>query len=475
MNKTVETTTGKIRGFAPDEHTWAWYGVPYAAPPVGHLRWQPPAPIHPWCGVRNAIAYGDQAAQDPFFEPYGLGGMSEDCLHLNITAPRNANQLPVMVWFHGGAFVALTSNIKLYNNPVALPTKGVVLVTINHRLGPFGYLAHPLLSAASGYEGSGNYGQLDLISALKWVRDNIAGFGGDPHNVTLFGQSGGGAKAISLMASPLAVGLFHKVICQSGMVASSYGFMNADDLITAEAKGLDLTKRLGATTIEQMRAVPWEIIVASDIKTYGQKIGIYRPNIDGYYLQHHQMEAIQNGLASDVPLLAGATTWDRVLEGELVTGLIEQMPLRAAHCKAEQYAYQFDHVPTGWRDIGASAYHGIDLTYLFNYPDGFIDHFRFGLTGLSPKQLGGTTIDGSDLSAAEIIASTGYSEEDRRLTDTVMTLWTNFAKTGNPSIPEMIRWYPYKNHSNAQGDCFLHIGEPIEMRKGLANAFDLHT
>src|SRR5690554_5998334 len=129
--------------------------------------------------------------------------MSEDSLYLNVTAPKNADKLPVMVWFHGGGFTSLTCNTRPFNNPEALASKGVVQVSVNHRLGPFGYIAHPDLSAESGYNGSGNYGQMDLIAALEWVQDNIAAFGGDPDNVTIFGESGGGRKVLSLMASPV--------------------------------------------------------------------------------------------------------------------------------------------------------------------------------------------------------------------------------------------------------------------------------
>jgi len=212
----VETQYGAVNGYTANDKTWQWLGVPYAKPPVGNLRWKPPVEPDPWQGVRDAVAWSDQAAQSPFFERFGEGGMSEDCLYLNITAPKNARNLPVMVWFHGGFVTITTGNTKPFNNPDGLTAKDVMLVTVNHRLGAFGYCAHPLLSRESEYNGSGNYGQMDLIAALQWVKNNIARFGGNPDNVTLFGQSGGGRKILSLMASPLAAGLFHKAISQSG-------------------------------------------------------------------------------------------------------------------------------------------------------------------------------------------------------------------------------------------------------------------
>lgn len=163
----VETSHGKLSGFAASGDTWQFLGIPYAEPPLGELRWRPPVPAQAWDGVRDAIAWSDQAAQNPGLERFGEGGMSEDSLYLNVTAPKDADQLPVMVWFHGGGFTSLTSNTRPFNNPEALASKGVVQVSVNHRLGPFGYIAHPDLSAESGYNGSGNYGQMDLIAALE--------------------------------------------------------------------------------------------------------------------------------------------------------------------------------------------------------------------------------------------------------------------------------------------------------------------
>lgn len=465
--KMVTTQYGYIRGISPDDHTWAWYGIPYAGSPVGDLRWKPPVAPSPWTGVREAVDYADQAAQNTAYKPYGLGSMSEDCLYLNITAPKNGTHLPVMVWFHGGAFMVLTGNMKSYNNPAALPTKGVILITVNHRLGPFGYMAHPLLSAESGYGGSGNYGQLDLIAALKWVRDNIAAFGGDPDNVTIFGQSGGGAKTISLMASPLAAGLFNKAICQSGMVASPHPFMNTIDLATAEARGTNLFKRLGTKALADMRAVSWEEIIQSDLEAYADNIGVYGPNIDGYYMEKNLLDAIRSGLAGDVPFIAGATSVDMVSEGDMVPGLIEQMSLRGAHCKAPQYAYKFSHVPAGWRELGATAYHSSDLVYLFKFPASFAAHFLSGLTGLSSAQIGDPDGDGVVASPNDIFISTQYGAEDVVLTDKVMTMWTNFAKSGNPGIEGIIDWKPY----TSDNDRYLDIGSTLEMRTGLAKAF----
>lgn len=245
----VDTADGRLSGFEADENTWQFLGIPYAQPPLGDLRWRAPQPVAPWDEVRDATAWSDQAAQNAALERFGEGGMSEDSLYLNVTAPKDAEGLPVMVWFHGGGFTALTSNTKPFNNPKAVASKGVVQVSVNHRLGPFGYIAHPGLSAESGYGGSGNYGQMDLIAALEWVRENIAAFGGDPNNVTLFGESGGGRKVLSLMASPQAAGLFHRAISQSGTLIP-----DTRSLADAEAIGSQLQTNLGAASVTEMQS-----------------------------------------------------------------------------------------------------------------------------------------------------------------------------------------------------------------------------
>jgi para-nitrobenzyl esterase len=290
----VETEYGILRGFEVNTDYWQYLGIRYGRAE----RWQAPEDPESWSGVRDATAYGDQSPQYDTYAAVSEGNVSEDCLVLNVTAPKEAADLPVMVWFHGGAFGILSGNTASYNNPDSLPAKGVVLVTANHRLGAFGYMAHPDLTAESGYGGSGNYGQMDLIKALEWVQANIAAFGGDPGNVTIFGQSGGGGKAISLMASPLAVGLFHKVICQSGMAISSNEVLNHISLEDAEAKGTDLATRLGGgeeLTLAQMRALPASAIVLRDLIDFESAAWLqYVPNVDGHYLT-----ASMNDLLSD--------------------------------------------------------------------------------------------------------------------------------------------------------------------------------
>lgn len=204
---------GLVRGDLGSE-VREYRGIPYAAPPVGDLRWKPPQPVTPWEGIRNCTIWGSQAPQDPLYPQLFFGEANEDnCLNLNVLTPakKTTDRLPVMVWFHGGGLRILTANSPTYCS-TGLPLHGVVLVTVNQRLGALGYLAHPLLREESEHNASGNYGTLDQIAALQWVQRNIAAFGGDPNCVTIFGESGGGTKVTSLICSPLAKGLFHKAI-----------------------------------------------------------------------------------------------------------------------------------------------------------------------------------------------------------------------------------------------------------------------
>jgi len=479
----VHTANGEIRGFEANSTTWQYLGIRYAKPPVGDLRWKEPQKLERWKGVHDAIEYGNQAAQLSAYAAAGFGGASEDCLNLNVTAPKNAKHLPVMVWFHGGAFGILSSNTGAYNNPASLTTKGVILVTVNARLGAFGYLAHPLLTSESRYGGSGNYGQMDLIEALKWVKANIKEFGGDPKNVTIFGQSGGGGKAISLMASPLAKGLFQKVICESGIAVKSNPVLNHSSLAVAEASGSDLFNRLGVTTLAQARALPTSSIIFSDYMKDTTNFWLfYKPNIDNHYLKDTMENLIKAGLESDVPFLAGSNSFDVVAGADLAPGITEQMPWRADYNKAKQFVYYWSLVPKGWDAMNVGAYHGLELIYVFNSSiPSFVVHYNFGLvlnktTGLKPVipvVYGNATLD--------LLLSTGYyssvypaqipSAESVSITDNVMTVWTNFAKYGNPSAQGVIdQWPEYETVSNK----FVEIGKGGSFKiieTGLAGSF----
>jgi para-nitrobenzyl esterase len=468
--RVVKTRQGALKGYAANDATWQYLGIPYAKPPLGDLRWRPSQPPAPWKGVREAIAWGDQAAQTPSFQVYGEGGMSEDCLYLNVTAPKKARKLPVMVWFHGGAFTILTGNTKGYNNVNALTTQDVVLVTVCHRLGPFGYLAHPLLVEDSQYGGSGNYGQMDLVAALKWVRHNIAAFGGDPGNVTIFGQSGGGGKVGSLMASPMAAGLFHKAVIMAGTSPLAPDATVESVIADAEAVGNSLFTRLGITSIEQARALPWTTIVQSDIDA-GIPREVYRPTVDFHYMSDTFYNSIVNGQPGDVPLLIGATAADYP---SIIAGLKQHMPLRSDYSQANLYVYKYNRVPTGWTAMGLLSNHGGEIPYLFNFPATFVNNYLFNLvldpvTGKRPVigDLNGNGVTGTAGDTADIYASMAWSADDDAMAQTTMTIWSNFAKTGDPSIPGLT-WPAY----TTENDTYVEIGSnALTVKTGLDTAF----
>lgn len=470
--QTVTVAQGQLRGYGATPTTWQYLGVPYAQPPLANLRWRPPQAPVAWTGVRDAVAWGDQAPQNPSYQAFGEGGMSEDSLYLNVTAPRNANNLPVMVWFHGGGFVILSGNTKAFNNAASLPTKDVVLVSVSHRLGPFGYLANPQLSAEAGQVTAGNYGQLDLIAALQWVRANIRQFGGNPDNVTIFGESGGGGKVLSLMNSPMATGLFHKAIVQSGQAEAANTVLNGQPQSVAENIGTGLFNRLGAATPAEARAKTWIEIVNAELAHYpnGDYRAAYGPVVDGRYAPRNLAEGIRAGLPNDVPLLAGANNGD--LPG-LITGLIEQTPLRAQFSRSPQYIYKFTRVPTGWANGGVLSYHGGELVYVFNYPPSLVSHSLLGLvidpaTGrpLVIGDINGNGITGTAGDAADVFASAGYGATDAAVAQTMMDFWTNFARTGNPSTSSFT-WPAY----STSNDAYVEIGASPQLRSGLATAF----
>lgn len=457
----VKTSHGELRGFAADADTWQFLAIPYAKPPLGDLRWRAPVAPDAWEGVREAIAWSDQAAQNPGLERFGEGGMSEDSLYLNVTAPKDADNLPVMVWFHGGGFTSLTSNTKPFNNPRALASKGVVQVSVNHRLGPFGYIAHPDLSAESGYNGSGNYGQMDLIAALEWVQDNIAAFGGDPDNVTIFGESGGGRKVLSLMASPKAAGLFHQAISQSGTLHP-----DTRPLASAEAIGEQLQQRLNAASLSEMRERSWLQVVsaAAPLVPY--------TNIDNHYLPYSEREAFESSAQNDVPFMFLITTNDTE---EPIATVLDVFPWMTDESTAPHYAMHFSQQPSGWRAQGVSAYHAAELAYLFNMPESVITHYQLGLvidpaTGQSLRigDLNGNGVSGSQGDTADIFTSAGFDQSDEAVIDRMMTMWTNFAKTGDPSIPEVLEFPLY----DSQAQRYVEMDAEATIKTDISSVFN---
>ncbi len=442
----ISTDAGLVSGEDlgdPGEQVRIYRGIPYAAPPVGDLRWKPPQPVESWDGVLDCTDWPDRAPQP---ESEGLGGMSEDCLYLNvITAAETAtDNLPVMVFFHGGGLVSMSGNSLTYCNS-ALPLQGVVTVTVNSRLGPVGYMAHPTLTAESENNASGNYGTLDLIAALEWVQNNIAAFGGDPDKVTIFGESGGGTKTISCMSSPLADGLFHRAIVESG----SY-VITPDSCLTledAESMGEAVAEELGvsgeADVLAALRAASWEdIITAATNSGYSAQL-----TVDAWVLPDQVNNIFQAGDQSDVPLIVGANA------GE-ASSLASSVPLMASlmsTVSSEAYVYVFSHVPTGWREEGCVAFHGLELPYVFGHiPDGL-----YSATVIYLSTTGGAQS-----------TEPGPDEMDEVVAENTMQLWVEFATIGDPSVAGLVNWPAYEEDT----DQYLDIGYTLEVKTGVAEA-----
>ena len=275
-------------------------GVPFAAPPVGNLRWKAPQPVEKWQGVRQAKEFGPNPMQENIFGDmnFGTKKMSEDCLYLNIWTPAKKmdEHLPVLIYFNGGGLMAGSGSEPRYAGD-AMARKGIISVTANYREGIFGFFAHPQLSKETSYKGSGNYGFLDQVAAIKWIKDNIAAFGGDPNRITIVGESAGSMSVSALMASPLCQGLFAQAMGSSGSVI---GMKKVATLKEAETKGLEITKKIGCKDIKGLRALPAEELMK---KASVKSVPIY--NIDGYFWTKQPYDVFADGEQTKVPLLIG--------------------------------------------------------------------------------------------------------------------------------------------------------------------------
>jgi para-nitrobenzyl esterase len=300
----VITIHGTIEGTLESSGVRSFKGIPFAAPPVGELRWREPQPVANWTGVRKADHFGPRAMQPPIYSDmvFRSDGMSEDCLYLNVWVPVGASpraKLPVLVYFYGGGFVAGDGSEQRYDGE-GMATKGIVTLTVNYRLGVFGLFAHPDLTRESPNHAAGNYGLEDQTAALRWVRDNIAAFGGDPNRVTMAGESAGSVSVSAQMASPLAKGLVAGAIGESG---SLLGALPPVLLSKAEQVGLDFARSVGLSSLVDLRAMPAEKLMMAA----AMKAGAFRfsMTIDGYFLPKAPSEIFKAGEQLRVPLLVG--------------------------------------------------------------------------------------------------------------------------------------------------------------------------
>jgi para-nitrobenzyl esterase len=457
----VAAPAGKVQGEAVgDVHVFK--GIPYARPPVGELRWKPPLPMPKWKGTRVATQFGAACIQ-PKGRPdsiyyWSLPQVSEDCLYLNIWAPANAKKAPVFFWIHGGALSGGSGGEPLYDG-ARMAERGIVVVTINYRLGPLGFLVHPALSAESRRNISGNYGLLDQVEALGWVKRNIASFGGDPANVTIAGESAGGLSVMYLMAAPGARGLFAKAVMQSAYMVSAQELRTAShDAHSGEAIGMWLQGKLGAGDLAGLRSMDAQKI--TDVAAANGFFPFFV--IDGRLLPRQIVEVFDRGEQAKVPILAGfnsgeirslralappvpadAATYEKEIRerykdladaflklypasnlqesiwattrDSLYSWTAERLSIKQTAVGSSAYLYLFDHGYPAANEKGMHAFHASEIPYMFGNAD---------RTPLNWPKIPATDVE-------------------KKLSDAMLDYWTSFARDGVPTAAGQPAWSAY--------------------------------
>jgi para-nitrobenzyl esterase len=460
----LKTADGILEGVVSgDGLVRTFKGIPYAAPPVGPLRWKPPQPVVPWTGVRKAADYGPRPMQGRIYDDmvFHDAGPSEDCLYLNMWMPGKpaTDKLPVMVWIFGGGLMAGSSS-EPRQDAGNLSKKGVLVVSMNYRLGIFGFFAHPGLSKESDYHGSGNYGFMDQVAALQWVHDNIAAFGGDPDNVTIFGESAGSFSVSALMASPLARGLFHRAIGESGALLGS---RTVPTLAQAEAAGVKFAQAAyGTSSLAALRAKPAQEVLEATLKEPRPHFGA---NLDGHFLPENPNTVYATGGQSHVPLLAG---WNRD-EGGYKTLFEKDEPTLANYAVRAQARFgdnagAFLKAYAATTDAGAkraaqdfggdlsiaySTWKWLDLQVLTGGSPVYRYEFDQPLPLAPDAKPGAEPVvpHASDIEFVFRVLSSRHlpwRPEDHEVSELMSSYWTNFAKTGNPNGPGLPEWPQYR-------------------------------
>lgn len=401
-------------------------GLPFAAPPVGENRWRAPQPVEPWNGVRDGSVFGNVCVQADTRPRYtnianmdGSPALSEDCLYLNVWTPAESasDRLPVMVFFYGGAFTDGGGAPPLYDG-TALAQRGAVVVTMNYRLGPFGFFAHPALTAESEFASSGNYGIMDMVASLEWVQSNIAALGGDPGNVTIFGQSAGAMAITSLMTSPLTEGLFDRAIAQSIMGGGASPNGRNATLAAQEEAGVRVAEAAGVSTAAELRALSTEEV--------SEKIRGNTMIVDNYVIPEDPAIVFAEGRQHKVDVLMGANYAEMAFGGRggidpnnNPSDRIFWVARRLAEYQREagKNAFVYWFTRNGAGNETFLPVHASEVKYVFD---------NLGEITLYP-----------DTSDAELVAA---SPDDQRLADRVASYWVNFARSGNPNGEGLPQW-----------------------------------
>ena len=464
----VKTQSGQVQG-APgsDPSITAFKGIPFAAPPMGDLRWRAPQPPAPWKEVRIATGFGASCIQNivPERKPWTHefmthGEISEDCLTLNIWtgAKSPSERRPVFFYIYGGGFSEGSGAVPVYDGE-GLAKKGLVVVTANYRVGVLGFLAHPELTKESGANASGNYGLLDQLAVLQWLQKNIMAFGGDPRRVTIAGQSAGGMSVHNLIASPLAKGLFHRAIVQSG--GSSVGgggiTLGARKLADAEADGQKFAESKGARSIAELRAMSWQKLTETAPNAAPGPMMRFSPIVDGYFAPAPAREIVAQGKQNDVPTLTGANSGElgglmmpqspptaesfikraRQQYGPLADEFLKLYPAttdkEAAVAQTQSSRDQALVSLYLWARERAKTAKTVAYTYLWDHALPGPDAERFGAFHTSEVPYVLNTLYMSDRP---------FTAADRKIADMMSSYWANFAATGDPNGKGLPRWNP---------------------------------
>ena len=480
----VKTDKGKIEGkLLAESKVRVFLGIPFAAPPVGELRWKAPQAAKKWRGVRPATAFGSRCMQQSMFADivFRDPGMSEDCLSLNIWTPASAKEankakLPVMVWIYGGGFV-VGSTSEARQDGEHLAKKGVVVVSMNYRLGVFGFFAHPGLAAENPQHAAGNYGLLDQAAAIAWVKQNIKAFGGDPENITIFGESAGSFSVSAQMASPLSKDLIQHAIGESG-AAIGLSALPFPELATAEKQDKAAAAALlGSDDLAALRAIPAEKLLADAGKRGVIPGEHFQPDVDGYFLTESVPTVFEEGKQAHIPLLAG---WNRdEASGSVLNAAVKptQETLKALALKDfgadsesflsayaasnDEEALRVSEDYAGDRFIAYSTWAWLEdqvstgQTHVFRY--------RFDRPSPGdpnhPVSAGAFHSDDIEYVFGNLDSRKGavWTAEDYALSDLMQTYWTDFARTGNPNGGRSPIWPEY---SAAGGWQVMHLDSP---------------
>lgn len=477
----VSIESGQIRGTLTGEDSTVkmYRGIPYANAPVGDLRWKPPAAADQWSGVRDTAAYGSSCIQpEQSLVPEAAGNQSEDCLYMNIwTTGEEGDKLPVMVWIHGGGFSIGSGSQSLFDG-THFAESDVVLVTFNYRLGPFGFLAHPALSAESPDGISGNYGMLDQIAALEWVQRNISVFGGDPFNVTIFGESAGGVSVSYLLVSPLAEGLFARAIMQSGVGGTSTPLRSDGSVTSGEELGVEIAEELGWNKPEsssaEAAAALREVSAEDILDTANPRVGLFGkgralgPVIDGRIFPQPVFEALADGEYIHVPVLIGSNSDEGTL-------FLRQIPIRGpfGYKLAVEAIFGEDApdvlalYPTPEREETEERIAELITAASFTCPVQYtarllaegrqpvwLYYFSRAAPGLVKRDLGAT--HGSEIYYVFGNLPASYIDEvDPAVSADMQDAWVRFAHTGDPNGGNLPLWTDY----SAENAVYMEFGD----------------